>query len=131
MEAKSQVELCLADRGRCRAQVAGTDRYWTEADGSWGSGRDWRGRNMGNGSIGVPEGKVFRREWLNFGVEWLFWRVQRQRSKVEVRTLRAKPREESSQPKLRGRVTHPLQETKPQRVDHPPEKDKVKIVSAR
>ena len=69
MEAKSQVELCPADRGRCRAQVAGTDRYWREADGSWECGRDWRRRNMGNGSIGVSKGKIFCREWLNFGAE--------------------------------------------------------------
>jgi hypothetical protein len=72
MEAKSQVELCLADRCRCRAQVAGTGRYWTEADGSWGYGRDWRGRNMGNGSIGVSKGKVFCREWSKLGVESWF-----------------------------------------------------------
>jgi hypothetical protein len=32
-----------------------------------GSGRG--GRNMGNGSIGVSKGKVFCREWLNFGAE--------------------------------------------------------------
>jgi hypothetical protein len=62
MEAKSRVELCLADRGRCREQVAGTGRYWIEPDGSWGCGRDWRERNIGNGSIGVLKGKVFYRE---------------------------------------------------------------------
>jgi hypothetical protein len=69
MEAKSRVELCRADRGRCRAQIAGTDRYWIEADGSWACGRGWRRRNKGNGSIGVSKGKVFCREWLNFGAE--------------------------------------------------------------
>ena len=59
-----------------------------------------RGRNIGNGSIGVSKGKVFYREWLKFKVEWLFWRVQRQRWKVEARTLTVKPREESPLPKL-------------------------------
>src|SRR5579859_682063 len=119
MEAKSRVERCRADRGRCRKQEAGTGRYWTEADGSWRCGRDWRRRNMGNASIGVLKGKVFCRERSKFGVEWLFWMVQRQRSKVEARTLRVKPREESPQPKLRARVTCRLQETRPQRQASP------------
>jgi len=86
MEAESQAELCLADRGRCREQEAGTGRYWTEADGSWECGRDWRGRNIGNGSIGVSKGKVFYREWSNLGVEWSFWRVEWRRLKVESDT---------------------------------------------
>ena len=83
-------------------------------------------RNMGNGTTGVSKGKVFCREWLNFGTEWLFWRVQRQRSKVKARTLSVKSREESPLPKLGGRVPHPLQETKPQRVGHPRKKTKSK-----
>lgn len=58
METKSQVELCLADRSRCRAQVAGADRYWTEADGSWGYGRDWRGRNPSRLADFVPRNKI-------------------------------------------------------------------------
>src|SRR5579859_581313 len=126
MEAKSRVERCRADRGRCRKQEAGTGRYWTEADGSWRCGRDWRRRNMGNASIGVLKGKVFCRERSKFGVEWLFWRVQRQRPKVEARTLRVKPREESPLLKLGGRVTHHLQEAKPQAVGHARKKTKTK-----
>jgi len=55
MEAKSRVKLCRADRGWCREHVAGKGRDWAEADGSWGCGRDWRGRNIGNGSIGVQK----------------------------------------------------------------------------
>ena len=85
---------------------------------------------MGNGSIGVLKGKVFCREWLNFETEWLFWRVQRQRLKVEARTLRVKPREESPQPKLRGRVTHPLQETKQKTAKGRPPQSKTKSKSS-
>jgi hypothetical protein len=56
MEAKSQVELCLADWGRCRAQVAGTDRYWAEADGSWECGRGWRGWNPSRLGVNIGNG---------------------------------------------------------------------------
>jgi len=51
-------------------------RFWKEekegrgdSAGRTREGLVVRGRNIGNGSIGVSKGKIFCREWLNFGAE--------------------------------------------------------------
>jgi hypothetical protein len=60
------------DRSRSRARRAEEERTGIEADGGSRTERAWRERNMGNGSIQVPEGKVFYMEWSTFGVERSF-----------------------------------------------------------
>jgi len=59
-------------------------RFWKEekegrgdSAGRTREGLVVRGRNIGNGSIGVSKGKVFYREWSKLGVEWQFWRIER------------------------------------------------------
>ena len=50
--------------------------------------------NMGHGSIRVPKGKVFYREWLNCGVERAFLEGERRQAAVQSSEegLRTAPR---------------------------------------
>ena len=133
--------LCRADRGRCRALVANTGRDWAEADGSWGRGRDWRRRNIGNGSEDWRGSKVFCREWLKFGVERSLARIERRGRLLESqpnsgerpvysRFLPVSRWNEMTKQRKDEKKDPPFPKPKTKAWGTPTRKDKVKIVSA-